>query len=573
MKKVLLSTVLFFSLTGLAQEITAVSFENAGELKGSTQKQKELPYMLSTRWNQKSPFNDDCPQNTIAGCGAIAIAQIMNYYKKPSVGFGQVSYLCANNVVVDANFSEHPFDWNRICDFYGTNDTDSTERKAVANLVFMAGAAAKTNYGQSSTAQWHKILWGLQHYLHFTPLSRFHHRRFYSTEEWKKMISHEINEKRPVLYCGQFTKPDTAPASHIFVIDGHDENDNYHFNFGNYGSNRDQFSSLNIISTGDSNILGYGGGNYHHYQSMATELYPEDGLTDNDFDYFPVALSSPMALEGNTNPGDIMVKDKVLASFTYSTVFFDNKVKGELTLGFYRNGELKATSEVHEPITRNNIKIPVNNKYFTLPNLGDGNYEMSIISRNNDSDFWTRGWDDAPNSIPVTVSGKLFTFHLPDYHCGETNLCLEGGLIIDRDKRIVEFNVHNPSSNNFEDTLRVSFNNQVHSLLTSVYDGQTVTYRFPIDSSTTADGIQLSYHETIKNMWIPLKSKTESLKEIIDCPTFHYLYIYSLNGKLLKKFHSVEQIEYDRFIKQLPLGIYILQDQKGVRKFIQEIKE
>lgn len=97
--------MLFISLTGWAQKPIDINMtvENVNTLQTNE-------YLLSTRWNQKEPFNDSCPQNTVAGCGAIAIAQIINHHKKPTAGFGHVHYVCANNIIVEENFSEHPFD-------------------------------------------------------------------------------------------------------------------------------------------------------------------------------------------------------------------------------------------------------------------------------------------------------------------------------------------------------------------------------------------------------------------------------------------------------------------------------
>jgi len=564
-------SLLLIPLVGWAQGLGEKNVEQYGTLQ-----EVEAPFLLSTRWNQSSPFNDDCPPNTAAGCGAIAMAQIMNYYKKPSVGYGQVSYLCANSVTAEANFSEYPFDWDNIRDVYDESNTEE-ERKAVANLVYLAGAAAKTNYSTSSSATWHKMMWGFQHYLHFSPRSRYHHRRFYSTAEWTEMLCRELEARRPVMYSSSSTTVNsTSLRAHIYVIDGRDNDGNYHCNYGNYGSNRDQFTSLNYINIRNSTPLGYGSSNYQHSQSMATNLYPEDGLTDDDFDYLPVALSSPIVLEVETQSGIIAMRDKVQARFTYSTVFFDNVVRGKLSLGFYLNDELVAhTNEIDLSKDNTTIHHSVNSS-FTLPqDLEDGDYEMSIISRANGSTIWYRGWSDAPNIIPVTVRGGFFTFHMPDYHCGETNLCLDGmPQFIDlENQRVIAFTLHNPSTNNFENELKVCFGDKTQTLLTSIYDGQSVTYQFVVDTSTEIEDICLSYYETNKKEWISLLDNGASLDDKSIGSTSRHLSVYSINGQLLKQFSlPVTQQEYDRVLNQLPNGLYILSDQKGVRKYVKRTR-
>ena len=322
------------------------------------------------------------------------------------------------------------------------------------------------------------------------------------------MIHRELQAGRPVLYSSSNTTVGSSSLkSHIFVIDGVDADGNYHCNYGNYGINRDQFTSLNLINAGSSSTLGYKSFNYQHYQSMATNFYLEDGLTDDDFDYLPVALSSPMILEGDAKAREITAKDKIQANFTYSIVFFDNTVKGKLSLGFYRNGELMAISDEIDLGKSNQVIHHSVNTTFTLPqHLEDGDYEMSIVSRDTESTTWTRGWSDAPNIIPVTVSDGAFMFHIPDYHCGETHLCLEGEpqIIAKGTDRILEFTVHNPSDNNFENSLRVSEGDNEQTLLTSIYDGQSATYQFRVGSSATLDDIRLSYFEVNNDKWMPL---------------------------------------------------------------------
>lgn len=48
-----------------------------------------IPPMLNTKWDQESPYNDLCKDkdgnSVYAGCGAIAVAQLVYYYKSPSI--------------------------------------------------------------------------------------------------------------------------------------------------------------------------------------------------------------------------------------------------------------------------------------------------------------------------------------------------------------------------------------------------------------------------------------------------------------------------------------------------------
>ena len=49
--------------------------------------------LIKTKWDQGEPYNDLCPmagdQRTLTGCGATALAQIMNYHQWPERATGQ----------------------------------------------------------------------------------------------------------------------------------------------------------------------------------------------------------------------------------------------------------------------------------------------------------------------------------------------------------------------------------------------------------------------------------------------------------------------------------------------------
>jgi hypothetical protein len=92
--------------------------------------QNTVEPLLTASWHQSHPFNDDCPEGTLAGYGAIAVAQILNHYKAPAQGFGRVTY---ENV--DVNFESRPIDWDHIIDNYSSS-IDELKKAAVANLVY-----------------------------------------------------------------------------------------------------------------------------------------------------------------------------------------------------------------------------------------------------------------------------------------------------------------------------------------------------------------------------------------------------------------------------------------------------
>lgn len=76
--------------------------------------------LLSTKWHQHSPFNDYC-NGSPAGCAAIAVAQVMNYYKHPG----------------PFSFNGIPFDWSTIPDEPNANSSQGLFVRMIGALIDM----------------------------------------------------------------------------------------------------------------------------------------------------------------------------------------------------------------------------------------------------------------------------------------------------------------------------------------------------------------------------------------------------------------------------------------------------
>lgn len=131
-------------------------------------KSQEVAPMLPTVFNQSYPFNAYCPGGSAAGCGPIAIAQILTKYKAPSSSVGSASYVY-DKKTIDVNLDGITFDWNNIRNEYSEGKYDSIEAKAVAELVYACGAAMNVTYGDStSVTNYARMLFGLQHNMHMS---------------------------------------------------------------------------------------------------------------------------------------------------------------------------------------------------------------------------------------------------------------------------------------------------------------------------------------------------------------------------------------------------------------------
>ena len=424
------------------------------------------------------------------------------------------------------------------------------------------------------------MLWGLQHYLHFSPQSRYHNRRYYSTAEWIEMLNKELTNGHPVFYRGTHTAPGTS-AGHIFVWDGINSTGKYHANFGHASSTQDKYVDLSIINQSSGTNPGVYNVCYHHQQAMITDFYPEEGLTDKNYDPHALVINSPIILNSDPYAKTVTATGTVNIGFRmYNANFVSSS--HQYSIGFYKDGVLVANSSTIRNFSLGagyytNIK-----RTFNLPTtLANGQYEMAVISRENATSPWIRAWDNAPNCVPVTVqSNGKFIFTLPNYHNLDCNLYLEKNIKEPSDGKsggkTFELTVCNPSSNNFEDTLRfeitASGTTKVYDMPTSIYDGQKITYRFFVKESDInmikGYSVKAYYKETIANKWIQLKTDPTGIKHQTYQQTGQVC-IYSITGQMLRKFDRTElERKYSSYLQSLPCGIYLISDNNGTRKFV-----
>ena len=108
-------------------------------------------HIIQTRWHQKYPWNYYCPlengQRTIAGCVAIAAAQML-YYLHNEIGFPQ-------SALLDSSFYEEYPDYNNstIWSVMG-HEVEyplSVEEFSAARLIRDVGAKAEVEYGISNS--------------------------------------------------------------------------------------------------------------------------------------------------------------------------------------------------------------------------------------------------------------------------------------------------------------------------------------------------------------------------------------------------------------------------------------
>ncbi len=163
--------------------------------------------LLFSKWAQGLPFNQGCPSYTEssetkycpAGCVAIAMAQIMYYYKS-SYGCDAIpAYTSTNNGFTadrPALASTH-FNWAIMNPWYDDARSSSASAKEVQKLVKYCGQAVKMDYGKKSSSATSQRN-AFTYYFGYDKLSQQISRTDVNAATWENMIYSEIAQGRPV---------------------------------------------------------------------------------------------------------------------------------------------------------------------------------------------------------------------------------------------------------------------------------------------------------------------------------------------------------------------------------------
>ena len=198
------------------------------ETRKQTTYNQEVEPLTTSAWGQGCYHNAVCPADTAgpcqhasAGCVAIAMAQIMYYYKQPLTGIGAISYYCHPYGILSADFGETTYQWEEM------TDTLHEANQAVATLVYHCGAAVRMQYSaHQSSSNIASANDAFRQFLGY-PSTILSSRSSYDNEAWKELIKCDLDKRHPVYYRGI-----SSIGGHAFVCDGYDSNGLFHFNFG-----------------------------------------------------------------------------------------------------------------------------------------------------------------------------------------------------------------------------------------------------------------------------------------------------------------------------------------------------
>ena len=235
--------------------------------------------LLKSKWNQGEPYNKYCFElsadgtqtQSVTGCVATSMAQVMYYFKQPTTGHGEISYKHGDSGTYEMDFGAQSFNWKDMLPTYYPHSYNEDEADAVAYLMKACGYSVRMDYskgdaGASGTA----IAGALINYFGYNKNIEVQTRKFYTYDEWATMIYNNLKNVGPVIYNGS-----ALDGGHSFVCDGYDGNGYFHINWG-WGGMSDGYYLLDALNPDEFGIGGAAGG-YNLGQQIILNITPDSG--------------------------------------------------------------------------------------------------------------------------------------------------------------------------------------------------------------------------------------------------------------------------------------------------------
>lgn len=411
--------------------------------------------LVTTKWNQDAPFNNFAPEYTddnnntqrcATGCAATAMAQIMKFHNWPEQGVGHYSYEHQSFGTISSDFSKHVYDWTNMIDRYNNGEYSNVQADAVALLMKDCGVSLNMNYGPVSGASIYSYTPAFKNYFRYS--SRTVNRSGCETAEFTRIITDELQEGRPIIYCG--TGED---GGHAFVVDGYDTNYFLHVNWG-WGGYSDGYFDMNYM---DPAGLGIGGGSgaFKWNQGIVLARPLKDGVEPYEF------IQQLCFVLFNDVQGGIFCKQEMPANKGDDvTILLRNTANlsgesffGSLNVGVFDDSGALVTMGNEERLENNNgellefqsgrlysVDLPMT---LNTAGIADGNYIVRAMSKAN-GNVWRKF--ASTDCLNMTVADGKVSLVSPTPNISLTGIGSYNGNVYKGNPFSVNITIHNGSS-------------------------------------------------------------------------------------------------------------------------------
>ncbi|MCD4729909.1 MAG: C10 family peptidase, partial [Bacteroidales bacterium] len=225
--------------------------------------QQVVAPLLTCNWSQKYSYNAYCPADpagygghAIAGCVAVAMAQVLYYFRFPEVGEDSCGYQSDYGYEF-ADFGNTNYKWNEM-----VNTIYNMSNPAIAELVYHVGVSVEMDYGAySSSANAWDTRDALVNYFRYSDEANFLS-MIDLEESFNDSLIACLDKQIPLIYRGG-----DLMMSHAFVCDGYQDSSFFHFNWGWAGQYNGYFNIDTLVP---------GGYDFTFNQAALFNIYPRE---------------------------------------------------------------------------------------------------------------------------------------------------------------------------------------------------------------------------------------------------------------------------------------------------------
>jgi hypothetical protein len=258
-------------------------------------KTTDVTPLVHTTWDQLPVYNALCPgagtSQSVTGCVATAMAQVLKFWNWPSVGAGAHTY--TNNIygTQTANFGATTYSFAAMPSSISALSSVNAKTN-IATLMYHCGVSVDMGYNTAAaggSGAWVELHWSfsnspsicaenaLKTYFKYKNTLHGDLRSSYSSDaDWQNALTTDLDAGRPVIYTG-----DGSDGGHCWVADGYKTTSTImiHFNWGWSGQSNGYFTVNNLAPP----ALGAGGGNgnFNNNQAAIFGIEPNKAITAN----------------------------------------------------------------------------------------------------------------------------------------------------------------------------------------------------------------------------------------------------------------------------------------------------
>lgn len=274
-------------------------WQNLRNRTGNTRQNRSVNHFIESSWGQDPLYNQLCPTDpnassghAVAGCIAVAMAQVMRYWQYPTNGFGSNGYTSGNYGYQFADFSNSSYLYSLMPNEINAQSPEN-QKNAVATLIYHCGVAVNMSYGTTASSAYAlgnapSCVYAMAHYFGYGDAIGIRRNAFPTDAAWIDTLERQLNHGYPIILTGS-----GSTGSHTFVCDGYNNSDQFHINWGWKGLYNGYFTITSLTP---------GTYDYSSNQNAIINLHPTPTanivVTPNALTFSPLHTIDSVQVEG-----------------------------------------------------------------------------------------------------------------------------------------------------------------------------------------------------------------------------------------------------------------------------------